>query len=282
MNINWFPGHMRKALREIERRLPSIDLCCEILDARIPFSSSNPILEELTERKPRLVLLNKADMADPVATKGWISHFERQGQRALAICADRDPLGSRIRKEAEYLLQEKRARERQRGQLRQEIRMLCFGIPNSGKSTLINNLARRRSAKVGDRPGVTQAQQWIKADADLLLMDTPGILWPKFTEEQALHLAFTGAIRDEVLSEQDIGYALLETVRKFDPERLIKRYALPAEASTLEWMEKIARDAGCLFKGGHIDYDRVARRILDDYRKNRWGALSLEEAPVEA
>ncbi|MDD7542729.1 MAG: ribosome biogenesis GTPase YlqF [Peptoniphilaceae bacterium] len=276
MNINWFPGHMKKALDQIRQRLPQIDLCCEILDSRIPLSSSNQLLEQVTKQKKRLIVLNKKDMADPSVTAQWLFHFEKQGIRALALDAAKENAAKKVRILAEEILKEEFRRKEEKGIQNPEIRMLVFGIPNSGKSTFINMMSKKRSAKVGDRPGVTTGQQWIHARESFLLMDTPGILWHKLDPDQALHLAFTGAIRDEVLQPAELGLRFLENMLLIRPKDFSDRYQIQSDETALEIMERMAKQSGCLLRGGEIDYDRIGKKILDDFRKQRFGRISLE------
>ncbi|MDY3051790.1 MAG: ribosome biogenesis GTPase YlqF [Ndongobacter sp.] len=276
MNINWYPGHMKKAADGIREQLKLVDLCCEIVDARIPKSSSNVMLEKLTAEKPRLIILSKQDMADPAETKRWIAFLTQKGQKAIAMNVLTDQKTKLIYETARALVAENMEKRRQKDITNEELRMLVFGIPNSGKSTFINNLAKRRSAKVGDRPGVTTQRQWIKTDEKLVLLDTPGVLWPKLDETQALHLAYTGAIRDEVLELEEVGFSLIKDLLTLDAAILERRYGVAKEQSALEVMEDIGRKTGALLRGGEIDYRRTAQTVLDDFRKNRMGRISLE------
>lgn len=281
MAIQWFPGHMKKALDGVKKVLPLIDLCIEILDARIPASSSNALLEKITERKPRLLLLNKKDMADPRETEKWVQAYRAQGHQALAIDALDQGEANRILADCQALMKASEKNQRQADRFEHELRCLVFGIPNSGKSTVINLLAGRRSAKVGNRPGITTGQQWIKTKSSLVLMDTPGVLWHKFEGDQALHLAFTGAIRDEILPVQDIGYAFLRLLQSRNPDVIQDRYGISPQEDPVRIMEHIAQSIGALYKGGEADYDRVSRRILDDFRKLRLGRVSLERVDTK-
>lgn len=281
MSINWFPGHMKKATDEIQKKLSLVDLCCEIRDARIPLSSANAELLRLTAKKKRIVILNKKDMADPVETEKWIRVLRQKGQTAIAVNTLHERPAKELYSYAAALLSEEQNKRREQSRINREIRMMVYGIPNSGKSTFINAMSGRRSAAVGDRPGFTKSQQWIKTDADLLLLDTPGILPKKLMERQALYLAFTGAIRDDILPLQDIGYALLALLQKQAPEALASRYSLSqADCSeeTLAVMEAIARYTGSLLRGGETNYTRTAAILLDDFRKLRFGHLTLEKA----
>lgn len=278
MNINWFPGHMKKAADAIRDKLKQVDLCCEVIDARIPFSSRNHMLEKLTDQKPRLIILNKRDMADEHETKRWIERLNGGAQRAIALNAQTDKTGDMIYQAAKRLTGDKWHKQEARGIINPEIRMMVFGIPNSGKSTFINNIANRKSAKVGNRPGITTQQQWIRTDVNLYLMDTPGILWHKFTDEQAMHLAYTGAIRDEVLELQEIGFSFIKQLQRVAPQALEARYGVDATDDTLSILEQIAKSIGAFHSGRGCDYHRTAQRILDDFRKVRIGRLTLEPA----
>lgn len=276
MNINWYPGHMKKAADGIREQLKLVDLCCEIVDARIPKSSANVMLEKLTSEKPRLIILSKQDMADPAETNRWIAFLTQKGQKAIAMNVLTDHKTKQIYEAARALVAENMEKRRQKEIMNEELRMLVFGVPNSGKSTFINNLAKRRSAKVGDRPGVTTQRQWIKTDERLVLLDTPGVLWPKLDETQALHLAYTGAIRDEVLELEEVGLSLIKDLMALDAAILERRYDVATEQPALEVMENIGRKTGALLRGGEIDYRRTAKTVLDDFRKARMGRISLE------
>lgn len=279
MAINWYPGHMKKAHDAIEKALAQVDAVLEIRDARIPQSSRNEQLERLTARKPRIILLNKKDMAQAEETERWMAALRRDGQRAIAVEATRERPARLIYEAAAILLEDQRAKRERRAIINREIRLLVMGIPNVGKSTVINALVERRTAEVGDRPGITKHERWIKTEADLLLLDTPGILPTKLEEARAMRLAFTGAIRDDVLPEQDIGLELIRILMARVPEALAERYHLSGLSDPLEVMEEIARQIGALVKGGEADYTRTARRVIDDYRKMRFGRLTLEPAP---
>ena len=275
MDINWYPGHMKKATDAVKRALPQVQLCLEIRDARIPRSSANQQLGALVAHKKRIIILNKKDLADRSETDQWIRALNREGQIAMALDATDEHPAERIYQAAAALLAEKRDARAQRKIINQEIRMMVFGIPNSGKSTVINAMAKRRTAKVGDRPGITTTEQWIRTDAQLLLLDTPGILPTKLEPEQALHLAFTGAIRDTILPQQDIGLELIRLLMQRDPDVFRRRYGIEA-TKPLEAMEQIGRSIGALLRGGEIEYTRTALRVVDDFRKLRYGAMTLE------
>jgi ribosome biogenesis GTPase A len=279
MTIQWFPGHMAKAKREVQEKLKLIDIVFELLDARIPLSSRNPMIHEILGNKPRIVLLNKADMADETVTEQWIAYFERQQLRALAIDAQTGTGIRQIVSSAKEMLKDKFAKMAAKGiKNPRPMRALIVGIPNVGKSTLINRLAGKNIAKTGDKPGVTKAQQWIKVGKEMELLDTPGILWPKFEDEEVgLKLATTGAIKDTILNLQDVAVYALNFLKEHYPERLKERYSLddiPEEIVAL--FDAIGKRRGCLVSGGAVDYDKVAEIVLHDIRTEKLGRISFE------
>ncbi|MCR2820739.1 ribosome biogenesis GTPase YlqF [Lederbergia panacisoli] len=278
MTIQWFPGHMAKARREITEKLKLVDIIFELVDARIPESSSNPMLKEIIQQKPRLILLNKADMADRTITNRWIDHYAEQGQTALSINSHAGMGLKEIVKSAERLLHEKIERQKAKGLKPRAIRAMIIGIPNVGKSTLINRLAKRNIAKTGNTPGVTRAQQWIKVGKELELLDTPGILWPKFEDQETGYkLALTGAIKDTLLNMQDIAVFGLTYLKNFYPERMVERYQLtdiPEEISVL--FDKIGQLRGCLTSGGAVDYDKTAEIVIRDLRMQKLGNITFD------
>ena len=271
--IQWFPGHMVKAKREIEERLRLVDIVFELLDARIPYSSQNPLLNELLKGKPKLVLLMKTDLADPRETKLWREDFQKQGHQVLEVDAlsgfNRSLI---INSSLEILVIIERARKR--GLKARSVRAMIVGIPNVGKSTLINRLVKRKATKVANKPGVTRAQQWIRIAGELELLDTPGVLWPKFEDRKVgLHLALTGAIRDEVVSSHDLGEYLLNFLRSYYPDNLSKRYNLDLNHSNPELIETIAQNRGFL----QSDYEeRVYNLLLSEFRNNLLGRITLD------
>ncbi|MBS4207643.1 ribosome biogenesis GTPase YlqF [Bacillus sp. FJAT-50079] len=285
MTIQWFPGHMAKARREVTEKLKLVDIVFELVDARIPISSSNPMLGEIIQQKPRLVLLNKADMADQEKTRKWIAHFAEHQITALAINSQAGTGMKEIVKAAQSLLEEKRNRQKARGIKPRAIRAMIIGIPNVGKSTLINRLAKRNIAKTGNTPGVTRAQQWIKVGKELELLDTPGILWPKFEDpEVGYKLALTGAIKDQLLSMQDIAVFGLRYLEEFHPERLKERYQLSKIPDEIvELFDQIAILRGCLASAGEVDYDKTAELIVRDLRSQKFGPITFdlpEQSPI--
>ncbi|MCL6615642.1 ribosome biogenesis GTPase YlqF [Anoxybacillus ayderensis] len=279
MTIQWFPGHMAKAKREVTEKLKLIDIVFELVDARIPVSSRNPLIDEIVANKPRIMLLNKADMADPDVTKQWIDFFAAQQIEAIAIDSQSGTGVKQIVTVAKEKLRPKFEKMMAKGIKRpRAMRALIVGIPNVGKSTLINRLAGKHIAKTGDTPGVTKAQQWIKVGKELELLDTPGILWPKFEDEEVgLKLATTGAIKDTILNLQDVAVYALRFLAAHYPDRLKERYALsdiPEDIVVL--FDEIGKRRGCLAAGGVVDYDKVAELVLRDIRTEKLGRLSFD------
>jgi len=282
MTIQWFPGHMAKAKREVQEKLKLIDIVFELVDARIPMSSRNPMIDEILVNKPRIVLLNKADLADEAITKQWITYFEQQNAAAIAIDSQAGTGVKLIVSSAKEILKEKFEKMMAKGIKRpRAMRALIVGIPNVGKSTLINKLAGKHIAKTGDKPGVTKAQQWIKVGKEMELLDTPGILWPKFEDEEVgLKLATTGAIKDTILNLQDVAVYALNFLKEYYPHRLKDRYSLteiPEEIVQL--FDEIGKRRGCIVSGGLVDYDKVAELVLRDIRTEKLGRLSFEKPP---
>lgn len=278
MTIQWFPGHMAKARRQVTEKIKLIDIVFELVDARIPMSSRNPMIDEIISTKPRIVLLNKADKADDFITKQWISYFKEQNIPAIAIDAQTGTGLKQITALSKVLLKEKFDKMAAKGIKPRAIRALIIGIPNVGKSTLINRLAKRNITKTGDRPGVTTAQQWVKVGTELELLDTPGILWPKFEDELVGYkLATTGAIKDAILNLQDITVFALRFLKDHYPNRLQERYnleELPEEIVSL--FDEIGKKRGCMMQGGYIDYDKTSELILREIRADKLGRLSFE------
>ncbi len=278
MHINWYPGHMKKTKDLIKENLKLVDVVVELLDSRIPLSSRNPQFDELVGDKPRVVALNKFDLADPSVTKAWIEDYKEKGIRAIPVNAltgaGMKDLLSAV-KEAGSARVDKRVAK---GADRSSVRVMIVGIPNVGKSSLINNLVGKKSAKTGNKPGVTKGKQWIRVRADIDLFDTPGILWPKIEDQNVgMKLAYTGAIKDEILHIDDIAFHLLKMLTERYPEQLKERYKLEVlSEETLEIMDEIAVKRGCIKRGREIDYDKVSRLILDEYRKGTIGKITLE------
>lgn len=279
MTIQWFPGHMAKAKREVTEKLKLIDIVFELVDARIPLSSRNPLIDEIVANKPRIILLNKADMADPDVTKQWIDFFAAQQIDAIAIDSQSGTGVKQMVAVAKEKLRPKFEKMIAKGIKRpRAMRALIVGIPNVGKSTLINRLAGKHIAKTGDTPGVTKAQQWIKVGKELELLDTPGILWPKFEDEEVGYkLATTGAIKDTILNLQDVAVYALRFLSTHYPDRLKERYALAdIPEDIVQLFDDIGKKRGCLAAGGVVDYDKVAELVLRDIRTEKLGRLSFD------
>ncbi|MCY8989170.1 ribosome biogenesis GTPase YlqF [Bacillus atrophaeus] len=279
MTIQWFPGHMAKARREVTEKLKLIDIVYELVDARIPMSSRNPMIEEILKNKPRIMLLNKADKADAAVTKQWKEHFEKQGIPSLSINSVNGQGLNQIVPSSKELLQEKIDKRKAKGVKPRAIRALIIGIPNVGKSTLINRLAKKNIAKTGDRPGITTSQQWVKVGKELELLDTPGILWPKFEDELVgLRLAITGAIKDSIINLQDVAVFGLRFLEEHYPDRLKERYGLEEIPEDIaELFDAIGEKRGCLMSGGLINYDKTTEVIIRDIRTEKFGRLSFEQ-----
>jgi ribosome biogenesis GTPase A len=270
---------MAKARRQVTEKLKLIDIVYELVDARIPASSRNPMIDEIIQHKPRIILLNKADMADPHKTKEWLAYYKKQGHTALAINSQEGQGLNQITAASKELLKEKYDKMKAKGIKPRAIRAMIVGIPNAGKSTLINRLAKKNIAKTGNTPGVTKAQQWIKFGKELELLDTPGILWPKFEDQEVgLKLALTGAIKDTLLNLHDISLYGLRFLEKEYPERLKERYNLeeiPQE--TLELFDRIGTFRGCLATKGMVDYDKTAELVVREIRSQKMGSLTFEK-----
>ncbi|MFT8361678.1 MAG: ribosome biogenesis GTPase YlqF [Sporolactobacillus sp.] len=284
-NIQWYPGHMAKAKREMLEKIKQIDVIIELTDSRIPQASRNPLVAEIASGKPRLLLLNKTDMADAQATEQWRAHFQAQGLAVHLVNSQTGQGTGNLAEAVRVLTRPRRQKLEAKGFTAHPDRALILGIPNVGKSTLINRLAGRKIAKIGDRPGVTKAQQWIKVGTTLELLDTPGILWPKFDDQAVgLCLAATGAIKEELLDFQEIAVFLLQVMAAHYPQQLIDRYRLERLPDTelldpdaLTFLfDQIGKARGCLMSGGRIDYDRTAEVIVRDYRHQKFGKMTLE------
>jgi len=278
MNINWYPGHMKKTRESIEKNLSLVDIVFELLDARIPYSSQNPIIDSILKNKPRITILNKCDLANQKANIQWQEFYQKKGIKAIIMDSSKGKGQNELINLAYEMMEEKRERLVKKGIINKPVRAMILGIPNAGKSTLINTLTGRKGTKTGNRPGVTTTNQWIKIRGKLELLDTPGILWPKFEEEKVgLHLAFTGAIKDEILDKETLALKLTELLMEIAPDLLFKRYNIDINNNTpLDYMDKIAGNRGCVIRGGEIDYSRVSDIILDEFRNGIIGNISLE------
>ncbi|MBU5301675.1 ribosome biogenesis GTPase YlqF [Clostridium sporogenes] len=279
MNINWFPGHMAKTRRQIKESLKMVDAIIEIRDARIVSSSKNPEIEDICGNKPRIILLNKKDLAEDKVTKKWINSLSQDNIKVLAVNSVTGEGLNKIKPTLNELLKEKHERMKNKGLVKIVDRVMVVGIPNVGKSSFINKMAKNSIAKVGDRPGVTKSKQWIKTKMDIELMDTPGVLWPKLDSEIVqLNLAFTGAIKDEIMDIETLALRLVERLQDKYPERLMKRYKLEAlEENPLDNLDNIGRKRGALISKGEIDYNRISVILLDEFRGGKLGAISLED-----
>lgn len=278
MTIQWFPGHMAKAKREVQEKLKLVDIVFELIDARLPQSSRNPMIDEVIQQKPRLIIFNKSDMADENETKKWIDYYKEKGQVAIAINSLENKGIQKVTKAAKEILAEKFERMRAKGMKPRAIRAMIVGIPNVGKSTLINRLAKKNIAKTGNTPGVTKAQQWIKVGKELELLDTPGILWPKFEDQEVgLKLALTGAIKDTVINMEDLAIYGLRFLSNYYPERMKERYGIDKVSENIvETYDHIGKQRNVLTHGGEIDYDFVSEIIVRDIRNEYLGKLTFD------
>jgi ribosome biogenesis GTPase A len=277
-DLSWFPGHMAKTLRSIAERLPQVDLVIETCDARIPDSSRNPELDRIIGMKPRLVVLNKADLADEKKTTEWIGHFKKENWGAIPCDSLHRKGLDRVKAAAVDLCSARLERAAERGRIFRPVRVMVVGIPNTGKSTLINALSGKKAAKVEDRPGITRGAQWIRGEGILELMDMPGVLWPQLgSDHRRLRLAATGAIRDEVMETQELATATMALLSSLYPGLLAKRYSLAdLTLSAEDLMEAAARRRGCLLSGGRVDLVRFSTLFLDEVRGGVLGRLTLE------
>ena len=284
MNYQWYPGHMTKAMRMMQEDIKLVDLLIELTDARIPMSGRNPDIDKLGKNKFRLILMNKADLSDPSCNREWKAYFQEKGYAVLEINArnraDMKPIQDMIRD----ICREKTERDKKRGIVNRPVRAMVVGIPNVGKSTFINSFAKKACAKTGNKPGVTKGKQWIKVNGSLELLDTPGILWPKF-EDQAvgMKLAFIGSINDEILNKQEMALDLLTFLGKAYPELLQERYGILYPANEEEnkaavmCLTEIAKVRKCFDKGETLHYDKAAGQLIDDFRSGRLGRITLEK-----
>ncbi|MET3682117.1 ribosome biogenesis GTPase A [Alkalibacillus flavidus] len=280
MTIQWFPGHMAKAKREVEEQLSLVDLVIELVDARAPYSSQNPMMQDVTSDKQKLIILMKRDMAEERVTQQWLDYFREQGKYALAVDVNQKDDIKQIVKQTKQISEHINERRKEKGINPRSLRAMIIGIPNVGKSTLINRLASKKQAQTGDKPGVTKKQQWIKIQGEFELLDTPGILWPKFEEEEVgYRLAAIGTIKDQILHLDDIAIYILNTMKQYYPDALVKRYStLNLESDdVVEWFDAIGKQRGCLMSGGVIDYDQVADVIIRDLRQGHLGRVTFDQ-----
>ena len=277
MNYQWYPGHMTKARRMMQENIKLIDLVIELVDARIPISSRNPDIDELGKGKSRIILLNKSDLADPVWNKKWVEYFAAKGMGVLEINS-RTGMGIKsIQGLVQEVCKEKIERGRKRGIVNRPVRAMVVGIPNVGKSTFINSFAGKACAKTGNKPGVTKGKQWIRLNKGLELLDTPGILWPKFEDQQVgLRLALIGAIKDEILNIDELALELIAILTEHYPGVLHTRYEVEEEQTPANIIEQIAVKRNCIQKGNELDYTKAANLLLDEFRSGKLGKITLE------
>ncbi len=284
MNIQWYPGHMTKTRRQMEQDIRLVDAVCEIVDARIPLSSRNPDIDVICGGKPRMIILNRIDMADPAMTKRWAGFFRRCGMTVLETdCKNRKGTGQ-FASSVRELLKDKIQKYQEKGQAGRTLRVMVVGIPNVGKSTFINAVSGRKSAKAENRPGVTRGKQWITVEKGLEMLDTPGILWPKFEDpEVGLKLAYTGAVKDNVVDVETLAVHLIGLLGREYPDALESRYrfTVPDTFEDYELLELAGRKRGMLISGGEVDTERMSRVLLEEYRNGKLGRFTLEK-PEEA
>lgn len=277
MNIQWYPGHMTKAKRMMQEDIKLIDVVIELIDARVPYSSKNPDIDALAANKYRLILLNKTDLADAAVTAEWEAYYKEKGFFVAKINARSGDGMKNIGNVVKEACKEKIERDRKRGIINRPLRAMIVGIPNVGKSTFINSYARKACTKVGNKPGVTKGKQWIRLGKDIELLDTPGILWPKFDDKEVgLRLAFIGSINDEILSITDLAYELIKFLQLNYCQSLADRYNINDDDDSVHILEQIAEKRACIKKGGELDIDKAAALLLDDYRSGKLGRISLE------
>ena len=283
MIIQWYPGHMVKTKREIQEVLKLIDVVIELLDARIPLSSKNPDMDELIGNKPKVVLLNKCELAEDHITREWIEYYKRKGIAAFDIDSLSGKNINKVYGVVREAVKEKFDRKAEKGIVGQPVRAMVAGIPNVGKSSFINKISSRAGTKTGDKPGVTRSKQWIKVNKEFELLDTPGILWPKFDDENvALHLAYTRAIKDEILDTEQLAVKFIEELLVIKPKTLIERYKMEIKENPLSTLLEIGKRRGCVISGGEIDTLRTANIVFDDYRNGKLGRVSLERPEKES
>ena len=283
MNIQWYPGHMTKTRRQMEADVKLVDAVCEIVDARIPVSSRNPDIDSIFGNKPRIIILNRMDLADPAGTKEWIASYKRQGITAIAMdCKNRRGVAD-FEPAVRLILQQKIQRDAAKG-MNRPVKLMVVGIPNVGKSTLINQISGRKGAKAENRPGVTRGKQWVTVDSGLLLLDTPGILWPKFEDpEVGMKLAYTGAVKEDILDIEELAVFLMKLLWTHYPEAVKARYGIemPADATGYELLEAAGRKRGFLMTRAEVNTERMAKVLLDEYRGGKLGKFTLEMPPVQ-
>ena len=282
MHFQWYPGHMTKARRMMQENIKLIDLMVELVDARVPYSSKNPDIDELARNKSRLIILNKTDMADAQVTKEWEEYYKEKGFFVAKVNSQKGAGIKEVKKLVEEACREKKERDRKRGILNRPVRAMVAGIPNVGKSTFINSFAGKACTKTGNKPGVTRGKQWIRLNKNVELLDTPGILWPKFEDQKVgERLACIGSIKDDLLNMEELALILITYLKERYPGALEKRYGVSEGGEALAVMEEIAKVRGCVKKGDELDYAKTAGIIFDDFRSGKTGRITLEWAEQE-
>lgn len=283
MIIQWFPGHMAKTRRVISEHLKLVDVVIELLDARVPQSSRNPEIDSILKDKPRIIALNKSDLADPKQNNKWKDYFSKQGISVIYTNSITGLGLGEIKGKLKQLTRKKLESAQARGRMQRPIKTMVVGIPNVGKSAFINKIAGKASAETGDRPGVTRSQQWVRINPEIMLLDTPGILWPKFEDQlTGLNLAFTGAIKDEIMDTTELAVKLLEKLSVTYPEKIKERYKLEnlTGKKGVDLLEEAGRRRGCLVSGGEVNFNRISVILLDEFRGGKIGKITLE-IPLE-
>lgn len=290
MKINWYPGHMAKTRRQIEADLKIVDIVIELLDSRIPISSQNPDIAQITAGKKKIIVLNKCDLSDEKQNQRWISYFKKKGIVAVQVDSNSGKGIENCIREIEKIMEEQLQKQVAKGRTGRKIRAMILGIPNVGKSSFINRISKRTTAGVGNKPGVTKQKQWIRINEKIELLDTPGVLWPKFeSEEVALNLAFTGTIKEDILQRTEIAYQLVKILLENYRNHICERYGIsetyieetlnqeqPENINIYEIMLEIGRKRGCIISGGNIDEEKTARIILDEFKNGKLGKITLE------
>ena len=282
MNVQWYPGHMTKAKRQMQEDLKLIDLIIELVDARVPLSSRNPDIDQLGQNKSRLILLNKADLADERQNEAWKEYFQSKGFHVVKVDSRNGAGMKTIQNVIQEACKEKIERDRRRGIKNRPIRAMVAGIPNVGKSTFINTFAGKACAKTGNRPGVTKGKQWIRLNKNVELLDTPGILWPKFEDQEVgIRLAFVGSIKDDILNMEELALKFIDYLKERYTGLIEKRYGISEDGNAVEILGEIAKARGCLKKGEELDYTKASGLLFDDFRSGKIGRITLEWAEQE-
>ena len=291
MNINWYPGHMAKTKRQITEDLKLVDVVIELLDARIPKSSQNPDIQGMVKNKKRIVILNKSDLADERETKKWIEYFKKKNILAIEVDSNQGKGIKQVTQAIEKIMEEELKLQNSKGRIRKTIRVMIVGIPNVGKSSFINRISKKTTMTVGNKPGVTRQKQWIRIGNQIELLDTPGVLWPKFeSEEVGLNLAYTGSIKEEILERTEVAYNLLKFLDENYSQELYTKYKITEQEIneikenpqyTLELMYLIGKKRGALISGGNIDEEKISKIIIDDFKNGKIGKITLEKVETK-